>query len=513
MAVAVTCTRRRPHLRRILEILPGLCTYFILTSLVWASIFFPFALAACILAYDAYWLYRSTALGIRTVVAYRRLRHSEAFDWLSAAAALPGFERLHHLLIVPTYGESVDVLRATLRAMAEQDFPRERITVTLAFEARDPQANRRARLLTQEFEGQFGQIWASFHPDIPNEVAGKSSNEAWAARFATERLVESEIDLDWTTITTCDADSHFSPKYFSALAYEFLTKPRRRVYQPVILFYSNIWRVPAPSRVLNSVHSLWQLARMTRTDKLVPQSTYSMALSTCIEAGYWDTDVIPEDSHMFFKLLFRFGEEMRVEPIYLPVVSDAAESRGYVRTLHSQFNQEKRWAWGVADVPYVAVGLWHALRKRRWKAGYRCLRYMEEHQSWPLSPILITFGAGAPGFFNHHYAQSAIGHLLPSLCSYLLTASLMSMAVMIWVDVKLKPAGPTRATTALKHLLEWLLMPAVGVGLSALPGLVSHTRLLTGRYLEYNVTEKRPAPEPLPVLQMEQVPVSVINTR
>jgi hypothetical protein len=494
-----------------LEVLPGLTTWFILSSLIWASILFPMALAGAVLLYDAYWLYRSTSLGIRVVVAYRRMRRSEAFDWLSAASRLPDFERVHHLVIVPTYGESVDVLRTTLRHLAEQDFPRERLAVVLAFEARDPQAGRRARLLTQEFEDQFGYLWATFHPQLPGEVAGKSSNEAWAARFAKERLIdELGIDIAYTTVTSCDADSRFHAKYFSALTYEFLTKPRLRMFQPVILFYSNIWRVPAPTRVLNSVHSLWQLAKLTRTDKMVTQSTYSLSLAACVEGGYWDVNVIPEDSHMFFKQLFHFGDEVRVEPIYLPVVSDAAERPGYVGTLLSQFEQEKRWAWGVSDIPYVIMGLAGEAWRGSWNRWYRSLRYIEEHLSWPVAPFLITFGASAPARFNAEFARSAFGHLLPNLSSYMLTASLTSMAVMIIIDQRLKPPAPkSHPLGAWQHLWEWMLMPAIAIGLSALPGLVAHTRLLLGRYLEYKVTEKQahPAEAPLPLLQVEPLPV------
>jgi hypothetical protein len=511
---ATRVRRQQTGSKRLLELLPGICTWLILTSLIWASFLTPLALAIGILAYDTYWLYRSTSLGIRAIVAYRRLRRTEAFDWLGAASQLPDFERVHHLLIVPTYGEAVDILRTTLQHLAGQDFPHQRLAVVLAFEARDAEASHRAQLLTREFEGEFGQLWATFHPQLPGEVAGKSSNEAWAARRAKERLVdELGLGLELMTVTTCDADSRFAPKYFSALTYEFLTKPRLRMFQPIIQFYSNIWRVPAPSRVLNSVHSLWQLAKLTRRDKLVPQSTYSLSFLACVEAGYWDVDVIPEDSHMFFKMMFHFGREVRVEPIYLPVVSDAAERPGYVDTLRSQFNQEKRWAWGVADIPYVLMGLGRTALRGGISRWYRGLRYIEEHLSWPLSPFLITFGAGAPKYFNPVYSRTALGHLLPNLSSWMLTASLASMGVMIIIDRLLKPAPPAgHPLGGWLHLLEWVLMPAVGIGLSALPGLVAHTRLLFGRYLQYKVTEKlSPTVEPLPRLHLEQVPVPVVT--
>ena len=513
LALAATPVRQHTKSHRLLEFLPGICTWLLLSSLLWASLLFPMALAMVAVLYDSYWLYRSTSLGIRVVVAYRRLRRSEAFDWLGAARCLPDFGRVHHLLIIPTYGESPDILRATLRRITEQDFPRDRLAVVLAFETRDPQAAHHARALLEEFDGQFGYLWATFHPQLPGEVAGKSSNEAWAARWAKERLIdEAGVELAFTTVTTCDADSRFPPKYFSALAFEFLTKPRLRMFQPVILFYSNIWRIPAPSRVLNSVHSLWQLAKLTRRDKMVTQSTYSLSFAACVEAGYWDVDIIPEESHMFFKLLFHFGDEVRVEPIYLPVLSDAAERPGYVGTLRSQFEQEKRWAWGVADIPYVLLGLWRTSKTLSFSRFYRALRYIEEHLSWPVAPFLITFGTSAPSHLNHDFATSAMGHFLPNLSSYLLTASLASMGVMVIIDHRLKPPAPANQPLAkVLHLLEWCLMPAVGIALSALPGLVAHTRLLLGRYLEYKVTQKLPsAVEPLPLLHIEQVQVPVV---
>ena len=38
--------------------------------------------------------------------------------------------------------------------------------------------------------------------------------------------------------------------------------------------------------------------------------------------------------------------------------------------------------------------------------------------------------------------------------------------------------------------VQWLGLPFVGIFFSNLPALDAQTRLLTGRYLEYRVTEK-----------------------
>jgi uncharacterized protein YqcC (DUF446 family) len=38
--------------------------------------------------------------------------------------------------------------------------------------------------------------------------------------------------------------------------------------------------------------------------------------------------------------------------------------------------------------------------------------------------------------------------------------------------------------------VQWILLPVFGVIFTNLPALDAQTRLLTGRYLEYRVTEK-----------------------
>jgi hypothetical protein len=47
--------------------------------------------------------------------------------------------------------------------------------------------------------------------------------------------------------------------------------------------------------------------------------------------------------------------------------------------------------------------------------------------------------------------------------------------------------GPLRR--ALSYL-QWIGLPFIGIFFSNLPALDAQTRLLTGRYLEYRVTEK-----------------------
>ena len=217
----------------------------------------------------------------------------------------------------------------------------------------------------------------TYHPDREGEIRGKSSNLAYAARWAKHALVdEIGVDIRDVIVTVCDADSRLHPKYLSALTFGFITNPSRRyaIWQPALMFYSNIWRIPAVARISAGLYSVWQLSRLVASYKLVTQSTYSLGLATCHAVGYWDVDVIPEDSRMFFKVFFALGPRAarsRSSRSSCRSWRTLPKARASGRRSLSHYRQTRRWAWGVSDVPYVlrraferrAVPLWARVRR------------------------------------------------------------------------------------------------------------------------------------------------------
>jgi hypothetical protein len=212
------------------------------------------------------------------------------------------------------------------------------------------------------------------------------------------------------------------------------------------------------------------------------------------EVGFWDVDVIPEDSHMCFKVLFHFGQRVKVRPIFLPVYADAAEGATLRRTLENQYQQILRWAWGVSDIPYVVHG---AIRARNLAWHTRVLRvvwYVEEHLMWPAHWFLLTLGGLVPSLVNPAYAHSALGQWQASLVSAILGMCLPCLVLVVLVDWRLRPQHPD-GEDFIDVLIGWAsfsLLPVVGLVLCAIPALDAHTRLLFGRRLEYRVTEKVP---------------------
>ncbi len=480
--------------KRLFEIAIPATSWLLITMPLWLSFWHPAIVAYIIITFDIYWFYKSFTLAFHAVKSFITMNAHTKVDWLSKAKSLPHFKDTYHIIVIPEYREPLHILQKTLVNLTYQEYPKNRIIIVLAQEAKDPDADAKALLLTKQFQKKFGHFLVTKHTLVAGEVAGKSSNMACAAKEVSSNLAGWGINPEWTTITSCDADALLHPKYISALTYEFLTDPDRQYhfYQGAILFYSNIWRVPLPSRVLNTMGSIWNLSLLTQGSKFINFSTYSLSFSTVSSAGFWDPDVIPEDYHLFFKVYFSKGGNVQTRGIFLPVLVDAAESHGFFRTVVNQYEQSKRWAWGVSDIPYVIRGMILHPEIPIFDRIRRLVQLLEHHIFWPANWFILTVGSIIPPLVNPVFARTALGHNLAQLSSGIMTLSFIFILVVVIIDIKTKPPRPKEfAAWRLPFLyLQWLTIPIVSFFLSALPGLDAHTRLMLGKRLEYRVTEK-----------------------
>lgn len=366
----------------------------------------------------------------------------------------------------------------------------------ISFEDREGKAAReKSAALIKEFGSKFGHVWSTFHPDIEGEVKGKSSNTSWGARQAKEFLIDKgHHDLEKMTITSEDADALFHHSYFANVTYSFLKKADRfnLIWQGGIVFYNNIWRVPAPVRVMASIFSVTQMYILMRRDRLVNFSTYTTSLKHIVDIGYWDTDVIPEDYRLFFKSYFAKNGQFEVEPIFLPIYADAAESHNWWSSMKNQYQQLQRWAWGASDDAYIIREYVLSEKIPFWDKTIRVFKVIEDHFLWPVNWFAITIAAFLPPLLNPEFSRTILGKTLPQVTSALLTLSLVSMIAIFTIDALNRPPRPNRRNVLSYILqpLEFLMLPVIGFFFSALPGIDAHTRLILGKYIEYKVTEK-----------------------
>ncbi|MGB9637293.1 MAG: glycosyltransferase [Microgenomates group bacterium] len=482
-------------IKRFLEILPGFVSWNLILFPVWGAFVSPIAVAYFVLLFDIFWFYKSMTFAFFAVVSHLRIEASKKMDWLGELKFFPDWQKVHHLIIVCTYKEPLHILERTLKSILDQTMPKQQITVVLGFEAREKDWQVKAAELKKKFHGKFAHFLVSEHTLVPGETAGKHSNARTAILLAKKKLVDTgKIDANYCLVTSCDADHVYHPNYFANLAFDFLDNPQRylRFWQPAIVFYNNFWRLPAISRVANTFGTIWNIAQLSRTDRLINQQNYSLSFRLLNQIGFWDPDVIPEDWHMFFKAFFATGGKTEVEPIFLPLYADAAESTTLAKTVKNQYEQFKRWAWGVSDTPYIFRNYFLAKDIPLGEKTVRLLRFVEDHFLWPVNWFIITVGVNIPILLNKNFAKTALGFNLPRTSSAILTICLIFLVIILAVNAKQRPPRPKEVSKlrALLLPLEFVLMPIAGFIFGALPGLDAHTRLMLGKYLEYRVTEK-----------------------
>lgn len=480
---------------RFFEIAIPLFSWGLITMPLWLSFAHPAFVAYFVLGFDVYWFYKSFIMAVNGVRSFLTLTAHTKVDWLKELRSkFPGWQKINHVIIIPEYKEPLSVLEETFNNLIKQDFPLKNLLVVLATEELDAEAGKTSKYLQNKFGKYFKYFWVTKHPKNAAEVAGKSSNMAWAGKFAATKIRSLGMSLSLTTVTSCDADVLLHPKYYSYLTYKFLSDPERdyHFYQSAILFYSNIWRIPLPSRVVNTISSINNLSLLSQKDRLINFSTYSVSFATVVKVGFWDTNVIPEDYHLFFKTYFALGEKVRTLPLFLPTLADAAESTNFWRTMVNQYEQHKRWAWGVSDIPFVLKKYFTDTLIPRWSKTKRVLQLLENHILWPSNWFILTLGSTIPPLINKNFSRTVLGHNLAQLSSAILTFSIGFLAIMVILDLKTKPKRPInfRSWKTPALYIQWLTLPIVSFFLSALPGLDAHTRLMLGKRLEYRVTEK-----------------------
>lgn len=484
--------------QRALEILPGFFSWFLILFPVWGSFVVPQLVAYYVICFAVYWLVRSLTMAFFAISSHLKIKASSHFDWLSDLKhTFPQrWNTVHHIIVIPTYKEPVTILERTLDALSEQAFPRKNLHIMMSFEEREGQpAKDKAKSLTAKYGKVFGHLWTTLHPDIEGEVKGKSSNTSWGAKLAKKKLVDEDgFDINLITITSEDADAMFHKSYFAALTHSFLStdKPYNKVWQGAISFYNNIWRVPAPIRVMASMFSVIQMHMLARSDRLISFSTYTTSLKHVDEIGYWDTDVIPEDYRLFFKSYFAKKGDFDAVPIFLPIYADAAESTSSWQSYTNQYEQLKRWAWGVSDDAYIIKHYIESKDIPFLDKTIRVSQTIEDHFLWPVNWFAITISAFLPPLLNPEFNRTVLGKTLPQVTSHLLTIALISMVVIFIIDALNRPPRPNKRNilSYILQPLEFVLLPVVGFFFTALPGIEAHTRLMLGKYIEYKVTEK-----------------------
>lgn len=536
-------TTVRPHksfLSRGLEIIPGLLTWCTFVAAVVCSYFYPFAVAFFIILFDIYWFLKAVNISFHLAYTYKKIRLHAAYDWLGRCEKLRSIEGLEnnllsqaglardnaeredleagiislkdmrrrgvasidykkilHLIILPTANESFSVLKTSIESYLACRYPKERMILVLACEERAGElAKAAAGEIVRLYQNRFYRLLTTFHPDgIPGEARTKGANIAYAGRQAKKLIDELRVPLEDVIVSAFDADTVVNESYFAQLAYTYLTAkaPTRTSYQPVPLYNNNIWEAPAINRLVAVNSSFWQMVESSRHDRLVTFSSHSMSMKALVDVDYWPTDVVSEDSQIFWRCFLHYKGHYQTAPLFTTVSLDAVSLDSYAKSLLGQYKQNRRWAWGIVDFPYVVSGFFKDREIPLWKKLLFSYRLLEGHYFWATAAPIIAFLGWLPLLLGGGRIENQVfATNLPQVTGTIMTISTLLLIFFVGLYFNLLPKRPANKTRfqSLIMFLQWFLVPVSSLFFGALPAIDAQTRLMLGRYMEFWVTPK-----------------------
>jgi hypothetical protein len=489
---------------RLLEAAPGLVTWTLLLAPAWIPIVFAsdgaLTVAIAVLVFDVYWFFRSFVVISGVWRTYFKMRRDMATDWLTRCrsdelpADCPKPLDFYHLCVIPTYTEPYEVLEDTVQAIVNASYPDELKLIGIITRVTDKPGWKNVARLKAKFGSRVHGFYHIKDPMEPPLVPGKSAAMNWGGRWMVKQLTKEGYDLNRVLLTDLDSDYQVHRQYFAWLSWHHAREALRNyiIWQPVPLFHNNIWEVPTAVRVMSGSTSQWQMFLHSQPHRLIAFSSYTCSLQFVHDVGYWDKDVIPEDSRFYWKAFFTFGERFSMKSVWLPIYGDSPQSRDYASTHLSQYNQIKRWAWGITDVPYVLKRFFKHPEIPFWLRLRRFSNLFLNHLNWIFLPILLMFGASLPVWVSVDFSITDQGQTIWRYSSAILGTTLSTVIALILLEHLMLPPKPKSWNRLHRSVvyLQYFLYPIVGLMLSVLPALEAHTRLLLGKYLEYRVTEK-----------------------
>ncbi|GAD98923.1 hypothetical protein NFIA_039750 [Paecilomyces variotii No. 5] len=301
-----------------------------------------------------------------------------------------------HAIIIPNYKEDIDTLRVTLQVLAIHPRASTQYEIYLAMEQRETEAADKATKLLSMFEGAFLHIRATFHPSgIPGEIAGKSSNVAYAAQHIIDvHAIDNDDDMVNILITVVDADTHLLQDYFNELRrlhFDNLASPEESFYCCPIIFDRNSVETPVLVRCADLMWGFAGISAMYPGSPIsIPTSVYTVPLLLAKKAGGWDSDAsaIGEDMHMMLKCYFATKANITTRVVYSAASQcniSSNDNRGWrltVDILVKRYRQALRHMWGALDTGFAIRKSVDSLTRPGWPLFFNRKQWALAHLLW-----------------------------------------------------------------------------------------------------------------------------------
>ena len=492
---------------RLLEMLPGVLSWLTIFFLLLFSWLLPFWVAIFIIAFDVYWLFKTIFLSLHMRSSFKKMKANLKKNWLKeldsvviGSEILAGvkWQEIYHLVLLPMYQESFEVVRAGFLSLVKANYPLEKIIVVLSVEENGGES---AFDIAQKMEKEFGNSFFKFlitkHPaGIAGEMAGKGSNDTWAIKEAKNKIIdELKIPYEKIVVSVFDVDTIVHSEFFGCLTYNYLAsaKPLRSSFQPIPLFINNIWHAPAFARIFSFSTTFWQMIQQSRPERLITFSSQSIGFKPLVDIGFWQTNVVSEDSRIFWQCLLYYDGDWQTIPLFFPVYMDANVADTFWQTVKNQYKQIRRWAYGVENNAYFLYGFLKnkkISKKKKWRLGFNMIE--GAHSLATNSLIIFALGWLPTVIGAGHFSETLLSYNLPNITRFIMTLAMVGLVFTAFLAINLLPPRPPHygRFKYLLMVLQWLLFPVNMILFGSIPALDAQTRLMLNKYMGFWHTPK-----------------------
>jgi len=236
------------------------------------------------------------------------------------------------------------------------------------------------------------------------------------------------------------------------------------------------------------------MMQQERPERLSTFSSHSMSFKTLVDVGFWQKNMVSEDSRIFWNALLYYDGNYQVKPLAYPVSLDANFGPTFWQTVKQVYRQQRRWTWGVENVPYLLFGFYKNKKIPLRRKLYFIATQLEGFWSLATNPILIFLLGWMPLVLGgEEFNTLLLSYNLPRLTRTLMTVAMLGLISSAIISTSLLPPRPARVKihSWTWHILQWLLVPVTILFFGAIPGLDAQTRLMLGLRLDFWVTPKR----------------------
>ncbi|MCX5710861.1 MAG: hypothetical protein NT060_02675, partial [Candidatus Omnitrophica bacterium] len=153
-----------------------------------------------------------------------------------------------------------------------------------------------------------------------------------------------------------------------------------------------------------------------------------------------------------------------------------------------------RWAWGVENFPFIAVGFIKNKRIPLFVRLKRAFNLLESHVTWAVWAVILVLIGPLPILIGGvAFNTMAISYNLPKITGLLFNFTVITSLTWVILSRTILPPRPKGVswTKNIVMVLEWAIVPIVILVLGSSPALDAQTRMMLAKYMEFNPTQKR----------------------